>query len=106
MRGNQARVVMARGKLTRECLILVVECLVVSEENIMALQKNINRIIIERDFQLVVNSINSKICAHKDIINFVEDIRTLSSIFREIRIMYCNRLINREANRMGKKANC
>lgn len=66
MRSNQARVTMARRKRIRECPILVIECLMIWEAIIMAMRKNFKRIIIERDFQLVVNSSNDKICAHKD----------------------------------------
>lgn len=45
----------------------------------IAIQKNF-RIIIESDSQPVVNSNHDEICAHKDIINLVENIRIMCLI--------------------------
>lgn len=68
----------------------------------IAIQKNIKRNIIESSRLLVVNSITGKIWVPKKINNLVEDIKILSHFFRDIRIEYCNRLINGDANAMAK----
>lgn len=54
---------MPEGKLSGR--ILVVEYLVVCEAIILTIQKNLQRIIIERDFQLVVNSSKEKMYVPK-----------------------------------------
>lgn len=60
MRDNQATIIIATGQL--------------------------QKIIIVSDSQLVINSINGKICMSKEIINVVQDIRMLSYYFKVIRI--------------------
>lgn len=63
MRNNHATIIMPEGKLSGR--ILVVEYLVVCEAIILTIQKNLQRIIIERDFQLVVNSSKEKMYVPK-----------------------------------------
>lgn len=50
----------------------------------MVIQKNIWRITIKSDSQLIVGSINDKIYKSNDIIDLVEDIAILNSFFRDI----------------------
>lgn len=54
MRYNHANVIMARGKQIGDCPISLVECLTVCEAILMAIHKNLHRIIIESDSRLVV----------------------------------------------------
>lgn len=55
--------------------------------------------ILEIDYQVVVNS---KIIYLKDIINLVKDIRILTSLFKDISVEYCHRVLNRDADKMTK----
>lgn len=73
MRDNNANIIMARDKKIENYCILMAECWVVREA-IIAIQKNIHRLII-RVTQVVVDAINVKILVLKDIANLVEDIR-------------------------------
>lgn len=54
----------------------------------MATQKNIQGIIVESNFKSVVNAIHDKITIPKDIINFVEDIRKICLLIKDISITY------------------
>lgn len=51
-----------------------------------------------------MNSINEKIHVTKNIVNIMKDIDCLLSFFKESRIEYCNRLVNRETNSLVKRA--
>lgn len=62
------------------------------------IQKNIQKITIEIDTQLVKSFINDKICIFKEITNIAKDINMLSNFFKDIVIEYCNRLINKDAD--------
>lgn len=68
-------IIMARCELVKDRPILVTKCLTFREAILMAIQKNIQRIIIKSDSQLLVNLINGNNCVLKDIIKLVEDIR-------------------------------
>lgn len=74
MRDNQVRITITNDKQKDDCPIIMAACLTVRRIVLMAIQKNLKKIIIESDSQQVVNSINRKIMAPKDIINLVEDI--------------------------------
>lgn len=67
MRENQAHIIMAKGKCIGGCHILVVEC-VTAQEAMATIHKKLQKIFIESDSQLVINSINSKIRVSGDII--------------------------------------
>lgn len=60
MRDIRFNVIMARSKRFRDSPILVVGCLGDREAILMAIQNSIQRIIIQSNSQLVVNSINVK----------------------------------------------
>lgn len=64
---------MTRSKRLEDCPILVPECLAGREVILMTIQKDIQRIIIQNDSQLVVNSIYEEIGVSKVIINLVVD---------------------------------
>lgn len=61
MRDNQSNIIMAKSKRLRDCPTLVFECLTMREAILMAIQKGKQRIIIQSNFQLVVNSLSEKI---------------------------------------------
>lgn len=52
---------------------------------------------------IVVNVVNGKSVAPKEIINIVEDISLLLLDIREYMIEYCNRNSNRETDVLAKK---
>lgn len=64
--------------------------------------KDSSKVIIERDLQLVVDAIHDKISVPKDIINLVEDIKKVLSLIKDISRNYCNRVYNRNADRVAK----
>lgn len=74
--------------------------MIIRELILMAIQKNLRRITIESDSQLIVNFINDKICLPKDIFNLVEDIRMISSQFRGIIKDYCHMIANKDADEL------
>lgn len=82
---------MARNKGFGDCSISVAECLDEGKTILMAIQKNIQWIIIQSDSHLVFNFINEKIEVRKDIINLVHDVKCLLSRLSESRLEYCNR---------------
>lgn len=67
----------------------------------MAIQEGIQWIIIQSDFQLVVNSINEKIEVPN--INLMEDVKCLLARFSESRIENCRRVINKDADVLTKE---
>lgn len=67
--------------------------------------QNLCMIIIESESQMVLNPIPDKIFVSKEIINLMEDIRMLSSVFKDIRIDYRHRVCTGEANKSAKHAN-
>lgn len=62
----------------------------------MAIQMNIPKICIHTDSQLDINAINGRIVVPKKIINLVEYIMSLLSFFKETKIEYFSRSINRK----------
>lgn len=52
----------------------------------------------------MIKFIHDKDYVPKDIINLVEDIRKLSSLFKGIRMDYFRSLVNRETNAMPKNS--
>lgn len=74
----------------------------IGEAMVVTIHKKLQKIMIESDSQLVVNSINGKISVPKDAINLIEDIRVLSFCFIDFRIEYCDRSTNREADATRK----
>lgn len=70
---------MIRSKQIGDCPILVVECLPAEKAILMAIQKDIQPMIIQSDSQLVVNSINRKIEVPKIIINLGRMVMFISS---------------------------
>lgn len=70
----------------------------------MATQKNLQMIIIISNSQLVVSSSYVKISVPKEIIIFVEEIRRPSIVIKDIIINICNRVVNKDANRISKSA--
>lgn len=52
----------------------------------------------------MVNAILVKSSVPKDIIHPVEDIRKLIQVHKDIRINYCNRVCNKDADRMTRSA--
>lgn len=70
---------------------------------IMVIQKNIQSLIVESDSQLGINFVNDRIFISKYIVNLVDDVRVLSSFFRDISIEYYNRQVNRDVDRMPRK---
>lgn len=70
----------------------------------MATQKNLQMIIIISNSQLVVSSSYDKISVPKEIIIFVEEIRRPSIVIKDIIINICNRVVNKDANRISKSA--
>lgn len=89
MRDNHATIIITGSKAVGDSSILMKRMFGCMWSNNDGAQKNIQRIIIESDFQLVVNFINDKICVHKNVRNLVKD--TKNSFFRDIRIEYCMR---------------
>lgn len=61
-------------------------------------------IIIISNSQLVVSSSYDKISVPKEIIIFVEEIRRPSIVIKDIIINICNRVVNKDANRISKSA--
>lgn len=75
----------------------------VAIEEAIVIQKNLQTIIIQNDSQLVVNFILAKIAVPKEITNLIEDnIKILSSLFKDVRINYCNRLCNSDIDTTAK----
>lgn len=60
MTDHRLRIVMMESKRIGDCDILVTECWVVCEAILKATQKGIQRVIIQSDAHLVMNSINEK----------------------------------------------
>lgn len=76
----------------------------VDEAILMAIEQSIPQIIVQGDFQVVVNAINEKIGIPNDIINIVENIKCLLTQFSESRLEYCNRISNRDVDILVKMA--
>lgn len=93
---------MAKSKRVGDCSIIVAECFTVREALLVTIKKYIQRIITQRDSQLVGNSINGEICVPKDTINLIEDLRHLLALFSNNGIKYCKKVFNREANVLAK----
>lgn len=53
VRDNQAKIIMTKGKHINEYPILVTECFIVQEALMVAVQKNMQEVIIESDSQLL-----------------------------------------------------
>lgn len=64
----------------------------------MTIYMSFPRIIIHNDSQVVVNTINGNIGICKDNINIMEDIRCLLTHLKDVRLEYCSRIINKNAN--------
>lgn len=60
----------------------------VREAIIITIQKGFSQIIIQSDFQLLVNSINGKVRIPKDIVNLEKDIKCLLTVL--VVVDYCN----------------
>lgn len=89
--------VRADRKQIADVSILVAQCLAIQKVMVSAIQHTLHRIIIESDSQAMVNSIYGIIFMSKEIINIVEDIRSLFLLVKDIRIEYYSRVCNREA---------
>lgn len=72
------------------------------EAILMAIRRSVSRIIIQSDSQLVVNAINGKIGALKDIINLVADIKFFLTCFSECRLEYYNGAIKTDVDVLAK----
>lgn len=89
MRDHHSKILMMESKSIGNCDILVAKCLVICEALLKASQKNTQRVIIQSDVQLFLNSINGKTHVPKDIVNLVNDINNLHSHLKESGIEYC-----------------
>lgn len=69
---------MASNKVLGDCPILLTECKTVRQAILMAVKKNIPRICIYSYSKVVVNAIR-QIAVPKEIINLIEDARSLLS---------------------------
>lgn len=74
----------------------------VREAILLAIHKDIRRIIIQSNSQIVVNTINDNISMLKDIVNSVKDIKKFLVPSGGSRIEYCHRGINYEVDRLAK----
>lgn len=74
----------------------------VREAILIAIHKDIRRIIIQSNSQIVVNSINDNISMLKDIVNSVKDIKKFLVPLSGSRIEYCHKGINYEVDRLAK----
>lgn len=70
----------------------MVEGLAIREVLMMTIRKSLQQIIIERDTQKVSNVIPGKISLPKDVVYFVENIRKICSLFKDIITNYCQSL--------------
>lgn len=86
-------------------LYFVTECLTIRDALVIETQRILYRIIIESNSQLVVNAIQDKISDPKEIINLLDDIKG-SFIIKDVSINYCNRVCNRDADRMTRNVEC
>lgn len=102
MRDHSTTIIMASNKVIGDCPILQAECEAIHQAILMATQMDTD--YIHSDSQLVVNIINGRIAVPKEIINLVEDITSLLLYFKETRIEYCSRIINRDADTLAKRA--
>lgn len=64
------------------CPILAKKYVTVRKALIVAIQKNLNKIIVESDSEMVTNSIN----VHKCIVKFVANVKMLSLYCKDVRI--------------------
>lgn len=90
MKASLAGLIKARGKRIGDCHIYVAECLAICEAIVMMIQKNLQKIIIGSDSQLIINSINDKASVPKDIISKKDWPWLLycpSDLFREFRLV-------------------
>lgn len=94
MRDKRSNNIIAKSRRLGDCSIIVPECEAVYEDIFMAIQKNIPRTIIHSDSQVVINAINGKIGAPKDVVNLVETIKKLFARFLESILEYYNRSTN------------
>lgn len=102
MRDNLLNFIMSKSKRFGDCSIIT-ECLAVREVILMAIQNGGPRIIVQDDSQLVTNSINRKICVSKGIVNLAQDVKCLLSHFKDRRIEYSHRIINRDGDALVKR---
>lgn len=91
-------------------ITIILPCIVakyeaVREAILMAINKEIPKIIINSDSQVVVNTINGRTGIPKDIIILVEDIRCLLNHFKDSRLEYYCKRISRDADALAKLAN-
>lgn len=68
-----------------------------------AILKDIRRIIIHHDSQVVVNFINIRCVVPKESINLVDDVKYLLAYFSDSSLEYCSRFINKDADALTKK---
>lgn len=101
----------SRGNVLREDYkkigdtpILLTECEAVRQALIMARKMSIPKALIRCDAKVVVNAINGRTSVHKKIITIVEDIKILFSMSRNYSVKYCNRVIDRDADILSKRA--
>lgn len=72
------------------------------EAILITIQKDIYRISIQSDSQVVVNSIIDEIPVPKVIVNLVKNIRKLLAPLSDSRIKYRHKEINCEVDRLAK----
>lgn len=102
MRDYRSNIIVALNKKLGDCLILVAECEAVCQVILMTIQRNIPKIIIQNDSQVVVNAINSK----KEL-GYYKPRRVLNVFltqFSKSRLEHCNKIINRDAAAVAKMA--
>lgn len=98
------KLIIAKSKRYGDSSILVAECLIVREAIPTMIQKGIQKVIVQNDFQLVFNFINGKLIVPKDIINIVGDDDDFLSHFSDSKMEYCYKFINRDVDVLVKMA--
>lgn len=90
-RDNKWTFIISQNKKFGDVPVLVTEAIAIQEALSIATQHSMDKITIESDSPMVINSTNGLIKDPNQIINHVKDIVNLARNFDNISFTYCNR---------------
>lgn len=104
MRDHHSEIVMTKSRRIGDCAILLAEYWLFEKRSLRLVRRVFNGLLSEVTLSWLWTLITGKISISKDIVNLIEDINCLRSLFKDSTIEYCNGLVNREVDGLVKRS--
>lgn len=105
-RDNKGHMFASSSKKIEDVPVLVTEAIAIREALRTTCDRNMDKILIESDAKIVINSTRGLITVSSHIMNHVIYIINLGKNIDNIQFSYCNKSLNFLADRMVERSRC